>query len=183
MVILRHHESGKMDAGLLVPDAPVVILHLQHPFDVPADLIEDVGRTIAAFGKVEADGLELLTKHLPGPQQRAGRDSGIDHVAAIVAGIVPAADVVPKTLPARGRMKFAFEVTGWMRVSGELGSEVHRSSAALTVESSHREIVDSRVKVRPNRKIPAAPHAGDIEVVASRFLNRREVGRLNHVAR
>src|SRR5215475_12546404 len=100
-----------MDAGLLVPDAPVVILHLQHPFDLPAGLVEDVGRAIAAFGKVEADGPELLAKHLPGPQQGAGRDSGIDHVAAIVAGIVPAADVVPRALPARRSMKFALQVT------------------------------------------------------------------------
>src|SRR5215471_6030225 len=112
-----------MVAGLFVPDAPIVILHLQHPFDVPAGLVENVRRAIAAFGHLEGDGLELL------------------------------ADVIPGTLLARRRMKFPFRVTCRMRVSGEFGPKVYCRSAALAVESSHGEIVGSRVNIRRNGKI------------------------------
>src|SRR5215467_4526574 len=79
-------------------------------------------------------------------------------------------------------MKFAFEVTCRMRVSRELGPKVHRRAAALAVESSHREIVGAGVNVPPKGETPAPPHARDIDVITSRVMNRREVGRLNHVA-
>src|SRR5262249_1401143 len=49
VIILRHHEAREIFAGLLVPHPAVFILHLEHPFKVPARFVQDVGHTISAL--------------------------------------------------------------------------------------------------------------------------------------
>src|SRR5580700_567109 len=88
-VFLRQDKIAEALAGLLVPDTAVVVLHREHPVQVPADFVEDVGRAVAGFRDVELHLLKAVAEQFPSPEQRAGGDAGVDHIAAVVAGVVP----------------------------------------------------------------------------------------------
>ncbi len=136
-VILRHDEAAEGEAGLLVPDAAVGgVLHGEHPIEVPLDFGEEVGEAAARLGDVEGEGVEGVREELPGPEEGGGGDAGVDGVAAIVAGIVPAAGVGGGSGAAGGGIEGVFEVAGGMLVAA---AEIDRASAALAIEAAHGE--------------------------------------------
>jgi hypothetical protein len=52
-VILRHDKLRKFFAGLFVPDTAIVILHCEHPVEVPTYLVKNVRRGIRRFRNIE----------------------------------------------------------------------------------------------------------------------------------
>ena len=60
VIPLRHDEAAEFLAGLLVPDTAVVVLHGEHPIEIPLDLVEDIRRAIAGFGDVQAEVLHVV---------------------------------------------------------------------------------------------------------------------------
>src|SRR6185369_531860 len=90
-VFLRCDETGKLSAGLLVPDATVIILHLQHPREVPAGFVQDVWGSVAGLRDVEFGALQFPRKEFIGPEKRAGSDARGGEIAAVITGIMPAA--------------------------------------------------------------------------------------------
>ena len=94
VIVLRHDEGAEVEAGLLVPDAAVRrVLKGEHPVEVPLHFGEVVGDRMTGLGNVEREVVEGVGIHLPCPEEGAGGDAGVDDVAAVVAGVVPAAGV------------------------------------------------------------------------------------------
>ena len=102
VVVLRHDEGAKMVAGLLVKDAAVGLLKLQHPGQVPEDLFKVVRQVAVMLGDAEIEVAQGLRVELPRPQECAAGDAGVDDVAAVVAGIMPAAMIRQVALLAGG---------------------------------------------------------------------------------
>ncbi len=69
VVILRHDEAGELCRGGLVPDAAILVLHLEHPVKIPADLGEEVGDLAAGFRDVEVEFPKLVHVEFVCPEQ------------------------------------------------------------------------------------------------------------------
>ena len=69
-VALGHHETAEALA--------VLVLHGQHPLEVPADFVEEIRRRVRRLGNVERHVTNPLAKQLVGPEQCARGDSRID---------------------------------------------------------------------------------------------------------
>src|SRR5690606_2521363 len=72
--------------------------HFEHPFELPARLVEDVGHAIAVFGHAQR-AVALTTR---GGHQLSDGDAAIDDVFSVVAGIVPAAADIERVVAGPG---------------------------------------------------------------------------------
>src|SRR5690606_36767361 len=130
-------------------------LHLEHPVEVPTDLVQDVGDAVAAlwdYQGVVAKGCfaddARMTAPLVGRQQLVDRDAGVDYVLAVVSGIVPATGeiegVVLGPVPASRTL---------MRVPAQLGVAV-RVERALARQAGHGQIALVGVGADELRHVP-----------------------------
>ena len=181
-VLVGSDEARKVGAGLLMPGATIGVLHFEHPLKVPADFIEDVGSAVAGLRNLELNRLEPGPVDLPSPQQRPRGDSGVDHVTAIVAGVVPAADVVSRPRFARTGMKLASKVAGWMGIAGKLRSKIDGGATTLAVEAAHGEVISSLEDIAAHGEVPALPYPRNLDVIVARAPQIGEVCGLHGVA-
>ncbi len=125
-------------------------LHPQQEVDLPAGLVQDVRHGVAALGHAQRRVTQRRVR--PGPlrplegvDQLPGGDPAVDHVLALVAGVVPAAAhvqaVVADARLARHRGVALVgghpEVPGRAGVGGAGQRGVDRDAAALLVEERH----------------------------------------------
>ena len=78
-------------------------------------------------------------------------------------------------------MKLSLPMTGRVKVSREFRSEVHSDPASLPVKSAHRQIIGTRINIRPDRKCPAPSYSRHLQVVGSRLRKFRKVRGLNRI--
>jgi hypothetical protein len=130
----RHHKAAEMFTGLLMPDAAIRILQLQHPVQIPADFGQIVRQLAAALRNTEPQRMQLRRKHLPCPKQGSGGDGRIDDITTIIACVVPAAVVRQFSTFAGGGVKRTVGMTQGVRVAA---AEINRATAALPVEGTH----------------------------------------------
>src|ERR1700733_7579623 len=134
MVVLGHDKATELLAGLLVPDATIIVLKRHHPFQVPAYLGQIVGELASRLRDAQREGAQITRVELPGPEQSTGSDSGVDVVASVVSGIVPASMVrhFPGT-PGTGMVSACLVAC---RVAVTI-SQVDCAATALAVEGPH----------------------------------------------
>jgi len=157
-------------------------LHGLHPIEIPFDLAQHVGHGDSGLRNIQFHVLQAGAIHLIGPQQGAGGDSRVHHVAAVIAGIVPTlCGSVGAGLAGRGMIR-AFQMTGVMFVAGIVGCEIHGDAATLAVEGSHGHLPGQGVDIRSDLKIPTAADAGDLDIVVSRNRPFTEICGLNLVS-
>ena len=116
---------------------------------------------MAGFGDVEGEGAEGLGEDLPGPEEGAAGDAGVDDVAAVVAGVVPAAVAGRFAGLAGGGVVLAVEMAGAMLVAV---AEIDGAAAALAVVGAQGEAEGGRVDVVADGKTVAGG-AVDLEPV------------------
>src|SRR6185503_4561605 len=78
-------------------------------------------------------------------------------------------------------MELAFQMARGMFVPRKLRPEVYLRPAALTIEAQHCQLICAGVYVGPNREIPAAANARDLDVIPARFTQGGKIGGLNVV--
>src|SRR5579875_2542557 len=88
------------------------------------------------FRNAEAEVMECLRVELPGPEQGAAGNAGVDDIAAVIAGIVPAAMIGQGARLAAGGAVGAVGVAGGVVVAV---AEVDRAAAALTGVAAYRD--------------------------------------------
>ena len=182
LVLLRHDEVAESLAGLLLPHAAVGILHGEHPIEIPFDLVEHVGQTVAGLREGQIHGLQARAVKLVGPEKGAGGDAGIHHVPAVIAGIVPAAGRGLRSGFARGGVVGAFQVAGRVFIAGKFRAQIHGDAAALTVIRAHGQPPRLGINIRRDVEIPAASHARNVDVVLPGFDPLAEIRHLHAVA-
>ena len=96
-VLLGHHEAAELFARLLVPDSAVLVLQGEHPFKVPANFRQIIGELSSRFRDTQGEGTQDTRVKLPRPQEGSRGDGAIDDVTAIVACVVPSAEVLERT--------------------------------------------------------------------------------------
>ena len=143
----------------MTPPSPSCIFSIHSRFQRASFRMSGV--PLPDLWNLERNVLELPPVNLPGPQQCAGGDAGVDHVAAIIARIVPAANVVARPTGAGTGVEFAMLVAGGMRVARKLRAQVHRRPAALPVEGAHGQVVGVLEDILAHGEVPScAPRRG-----------------------
>jgi len=133
---------GKDSLVLLVPDAAVAVLHLQHPLQVPNAPRSICRACRCPIREFERNALDPVSIDLPGPKQHTGGDPGVDDVASVVTRIMPAANVVARPFGSRGGAEFAMQVAGGVASSRE--TRRSRSTAVPQRCRRRRASPDSR---------------------------------------
>src|ERR1700752_241822 len=99
-----------MLAGLLVPHSAIKVLKGKHPFQVPTHLGEIIWKLAAGFRDAEGESLQTARIKLPGPQQGTCSDGAINHVAAVVTGVVPSAVIECRSRPSGTGMECVYQM-------------------------------------------------------------------------
>ncbi len=179
VVVLRQNERAELVAGLLVKDTTISVLHLQHPPEIPQDLLKKIRQISMLFRDVQVQVAKRFRIKLPGPQQGAAGDTGVDDIPAIVARIMPAAMVGQGTV-----LPGAFTV-GPIAVAGRVAvaiAKVHRASAALARVPAHRHpqcrSIHAIFHEKGTGSLPAA-----LDPVAAACAQAGKVRYLNAIAR
>ncbi len=179
LVLVRPDERTKGSARLLMPDPAIrLILHLQHPLQIPPDLRKVVRQPPPGLRDAKRQPAQSIGIKLPGPQQRAARNAGVHHVAAVVPRIVPASVVRYVPLATARHVVFAMPVARAMFVAV---AKIHLGSAALTIEGPHGKPQPLGIRLLRNGK-HIATHCECLYPVSARNPQRRKVGITHQVA-